>query len=370
MTLNAIYYPHTAVREEKFLKHSLLYWDEIEYISPFPNFNHLPRYPGADLKALAAFVKPRVPTEKEKKKAHGEIMKLIEGDLPAWLKVDRGVVDAAEHEAYFMFRDKLLPETWKELEKRGIVHFKKHGHLDDYVSHTYLGLTLMAILARCCAGSLKHTITDQSDAYASFLKHLEFLSGSDGTSPLDPASRATFERWLGVLRTKDPQTKDAERRSLVSITLDVIDAGALSVKTLIRMRTDKTAFAADLRNNYAKAIEEYVEKLSAPNLDETDAGSLREEFRKVMKRDRDKLYEELAPVAKKTLLSKEVAIAITAPLVGAAVLQSSGIGTLTGGAFAVRALGELYTTYQSNRDAVFARHPMAFVYSAKKFRLY
>jgi hypothetical protein len=33
--LSAIYYPHTAVRDENFLKHALLYCDEIEYISPF-----------------------------------------------------------------------------------------------------------------------------------------------------------------------------------------------------------------------------------------------------------------------------------------------------------------------------------------------
>jgi len=29
----AIYYPHTAIRDENFLKHAMLYWDEIEYIS-------------------------------------------------------------------------------------------------------------------------------------------------------------------------------------------------------------------------------------------------------------------------------------------------------------------------------------------------
>ena len=42
--LRAVYYPHTAVRDRNFLKHALLYWDEIEYISPGRDFDPLPDY--------------------------------------------------------------------------------------------------------------------------------------------------------------------------------------------------------------------------------------------------------------------------------------------------------------------------------------
>lgn len=369
--LNAIYYPHTAVRDENFLKHALLYWDEIEYIAPFEDFNALPRYPGEASRVLSQFLKPRVPTNQEKERAHREIMKLVEGDLPAWLQVDR-TSEPDEHRTYSMFRDKLLPETWRELEHRGVVQFSRHGNLADYVSHTYLGFTLMAILAKSCAGTLKHTVTDRADAYGSFLKHLEFLSGADDVraDPLDPASAGTYRRWLDVLDVKRWQQEDSEREQLVSITLEVIDAGSLSVDALVRLRTDKTALAAELRKNYGAAVEEYVDKLSTPGLLDTDALTLREEFRRKMTRDMNRLYEELRPVGRKTLLSKEVAVALAAPLIGATVLTSSGIGSLLGGGLAIGALGKLRTEYRSARDAVFAKHPMAFLYAAQRVRLY
>jgi hypothetical protein len=369
--LGAIYYPHTAVRDENFLKHALLYWDEINYISPWEDFSALPRYSGETTKALAKFLIPHVPTKQEKERAHAEIMGLVDNDLPSWLQVDR-VGKADEHQTYAMFRDKLLPETWSELRERGMVQFTRHGDLDDYVSHTYLGLTLMAILARCCAGTLKHTITDRTDAYESFMKHLETLSASDakrrGRSHREKSK--TYRKWLDVLGVQRAQAEDVERKRLVSITLEVVDAQSVSVDTLVRLRTDKSALASEMRGNYAKAVEDYVDKLTAPHLLETDAVTLREEFRKKMSDDMKKLSEELGPIGWKTVLSKELAVAIVASAVGAGVLASSGIGSTLGGALAIGALGKLRTEYRSARDAVFGKHSMAFLYAAKSVRLY
>jgi hypothetical protein len=55
----AVYYPHTAIRDENFLKHGLLYWDEIEFVSPFDGYDVLPRYPDSMIRELARFTKPR-----------------------------------------------------------------------------------------------------------------------------------------------------------------------------------------------------------------------------------------------------------------------------------------------------------------------
>ena len=63
---SAVYYPHTAIRDEDFLKHGLLYWDEIEFVSPFHGYDVMPRYPQTVIRELAKFTKPRVPTEEEK----------------------------------------------------------------------------------------------------------------------------------------------------------------------------------------------------------------------------------------------------------------------------------------------------------------
>jgi hypothetical protein len=299
-------------------------------------------------------------------------MKLVDGDLPGWLQIDRDSTDD-ERQTYSMFEHKLLPETWQELEARKIVFPKLgNGGLRDYASHTFLGLTLMAILARCCAGTVKHTITDQRDAYQTVLKHIEFLSGSNeaGDGPLDPESRRTFERWGSVLGVQRPRAEDTERERLISITLEVIDSNSLSVDALVRLRTDKQALGVTLRQNYADSIEEYVDKLSEPGLLDTDVSALRDEFKKKMTLDMEMLYEELAPVARRTILSKEVAVALAAPVAGAALLTSSGIGVPLGGALAIGALGKLHTEYRSARDAVFSKHPMAFLYRAKRFRVY
>src|SRR5262249_5559648 len=159
-------------------------------------------------------------------------------------------------------------------------------------------------------------------------------------------------------------------RQLISVTLDVINAKSLSVDALIRLRTDKTALASELRQNYSKAVEEYVDKLSDPALVKTDALALRQEFRQKITLDMKRLYEELRRVAWKTALAKEVGVALAAPAAGAAILPSSGVGALLGGAFAVGALTRLHTEYRSARATVFAKHPMAFLYSAKRTRLY
>ena len=49
--------------------------------------------------------------------------------------------------------------------------------------------------------TLKHTITYRTEAYGTFLKHLELLSGRpDGQAgPLDPNSGRTFRRWFNAM---------------------------------------------------------------------------------------------------------------------------------------------------------------------------
>jgi hypothetical protein len=191
--------------------------------------------------------------------------------------------------------------------------------------------------------------------------------------PLDSASGGVFRKWWDSLGGQRPQKEDTAREQLVSITLEVIDAESLSVDALVRLRTetDKKKLAAKLRQNYAEAVEEYVNKLSEPELLETDAHNLRDDFKRKMEIDLGLLLEELAPIGIKTVLSKEVAVAVAASVAGSAVLTSSGIGSVLGGALAVGALGRLRSEYRSARDAVFAKqHPMAFLYAAKRVRLY
>lgn len=368
---SAVYYPHTAIRDENFLKHGLLYWDQIEFVSPFHGYDVLPRYPQTVIRELAQFTKPYVPTEEEKKRAHEQIMALVAGDLPSWLTIPGHKEDDSD-QRYSMFSKKLLHETWHELQKRKLVRMERGHGGDDYVSHSYLGLTMMAILARSCAGTVKHTITDQNDSYFTLLKHLQFLSGETeaGRAAVDERSRETYRRWLDTLGVTKGQAEDKARETLVSITLDVIDAKSLSVDDLLKLRNDKTQFAAELRQNYAKALETHLAPLSEPDITETDAKALLHDFRRAMQQDLDRLYDELKLNAMRTLLSKEVAVAIAAPLVGSTALIASGVGSVLGGALGIAALGKVAIDYRSSRNTVFQKHPMAFLYSGRGIRLY
>jgi hypothetical protein len=107
------------------------------------------------------------------------------------------------------------------------------------------------------------------------------------------------------------------RQTLVSVTLDVIDSKNLAVGDLLKLRNDKTKFAAELGQNYAQAVEKQVAQLTNPTLSATDTRAVVEDFRRAMQQDLGRLYDELKLGAVKTLLSKEAAVAIAAPLAGA-----------------------------------------------------
>jgi hypothetical protein len=297
-------------------------------------------------------------------------MALLAEDLPQWLMIPRDTEN--DNRRYSMFSRKLLHKTWHELERRNLVRMQPGHGGDDYVSHTYLGLTMMAILARNCAGKQKHTITDQNDSYFGLLKHLQFLSGETeaGRTAVDERSRQTYRRWLDTLGVAEEQAADKARETLVSITLDVIDAKSLSVKDLLKLRNDKTRFSAELRQNYAKALEMHLAPLSAPDITPTDAKGLLDDFRRAMQQDLDRLHDELKLNALKTMLSKEVAVAITAPIVSSTALIASGVGSVLAGAIGIGTLGKVAVDYRSSRNALFQKHPMAFLYSGKGVRLY
>jgi hypothetical protein len=119
---------------------------------------------------------------------------------------------------------------------------------------------------------------------------------------------------LGVTKSS---AEDEARQTLVSVTLDVIDSKNLAVGDLLKLRNDKTKFAAELGQNYAQAVEKQVAQLTNPTLSATDTRAVVEDFRRAMQQDLGRLYDELKLGAVKTLLSKEAAVAIAAPLAGA-----------------------------------------------------
>jgi hypothetical protein len=366
----ALYYPHTAIQDENFLKHALLYWDQIEYISPYHGFDPVRDYHNPAVREALRITKPHLPTPDEKKRAHKIILELVDGGLPTWLQVNRTSVDAEERHLYGMYRYKLLPETWNALEELRLVQSDRRGDFDDYVAHTYLGLTIMAILARCCAGTLRHTITDRDESYLALTRCIQSLDNPDGLTRGRRSRKTLSERWLNALGMAQSHVEQEIREVLLTITLDVIDTKSIPLDVLLALRNDKSKLTGELRQNYAKAIQDCVDEITEPGRTKTDMQFLIEEFRRRMQQDLARLYAELRPLGCKTVLSKEVAVAVVAPILGSTSLIASGVGPILGGAIGIGALGKLAAEYKSSRASVFQRHPMAFLYASKGARLY
>jgi hypothetical protein len=98
--------------------------------------------------------------------------------------------------------------------------------------------------------------------------------------------------------------------------------------------------------------------LSAPQLTETDAKALLDDFRRAMRQGLDRLYDDLRLNPLKTLLSKEVAVAIAAPLMGGTAFITSGVGSVLGGG-ARQGVGRLSNL--SKRDVAEVPHGVSLV---------
>lgn len=347
--LSALYYPHTSVQHEGIIKTALLLWDKLEYVVPHESYR--PEYRnGLIAEAMNIVGAPRVPTEAEKRRAHAHIEELTQRQLPTQFYFNRERPNAYKHH-YEVWPQKLLPKTWDLLRES-----QWAGELlgnSDYPMTEPAGLTVMSVLADCCAGTTRTRITDRDAAYAT----LSNILGSDSRS-----------------RLADRKPVDEQ---LVAITLSIIDAPSMSLGKLVEFRKREVGQGGhairDLRHRYLGGLEAYVNKLKSEDATESDALEIKREFEQKMKDDLAHLREELGLAKRETLLSKEILVTTLAafgtvaawayghpiPLPGA--LTSGGAIATVGGALGA---GNKYLTH---RRTVLKNHPMAYLHELQKF---
>src|SRR3954447_2273836 len=104
---SAVYYPHTKIQSPALLKHSLLLWDRIEFITPDREYR--PAYRNRDMqRAIEMIGSFRHPNDAEKATAHEHIMEAVtRPDLPPELF-------NAELQ-YAVYPEKFSDETWHML---------------------------------------------------------------------------------------------------------------------------------------------------------------------------------------------------------------------------------------------------------------
>ena len=157
---SALYYPHVSVENESLVKTALLLWDRLEFIVPFRGFK--PEYQNPLMaRAMELIGAPRVPNQEEQKETHSHIAHLVQQPLPPQFYFQERTNKNSEYE---MHPEKLLPETWQILKDS-----KLSGSMlpnMDFPMTEPAGLTIMSILADCCAGSTRSRVTDRGAAYA------------------------------------------------------------------------------------------------------------------------------------------------------------------------------------------------------------
>src|SRR5215813_11550068 len=106
---SALYYPHTSVESVDLVKSALLLWDRLEFIVPWENFKAQYDNPLVE-RAMELIGAPRYPNDAEKREAHVHIEDLATRPLPPdFFLSTQGI---SEFDAYEIYPQKLLPETW------------------------------------------------------------------------------------------------------------------------------------------------------------------------------------------------------------------------------------------------------------------
>lgn len=141
------------------MRSALLMWDEIKVIVPWEGFK-----PQHDRPAMAAAWElvggTMSPDSVQQRRAHKSIKELLEAGLSVDVLYRD---DAPTQEAYEMWPQKLLPETWDLLrEHRMTATPLANG---DYPFEEQGGLAVMSKLADACAGTTFARWTDRFLAY-------------------------------------------------------------------------------------------------------------------------------------------------------------------------------------------------------------
>src|SRR5260370_4433531 len=206
MMRSALYYPHTQIQSTSLLKTSLLLWEQREFHVPARAYKL--SYPDAEVsEAVELIGVQRCPTEDEKKDVHVKLEEFVARDLPPVFYY-RSL--PGQSEAYEIYPQKLLYDTWQMLQKAQLT--SKPLANSDYPATAATGLTTMSMLADSCACGTRSRSTDRGAAYATITN----------------------------LVAHDKRPIQATYDAVVPLTLKTLELSNISLKQLIRFRKRET----------------------------------------------------------------------------------------------------------------------------------
>ena len=108
---SALYYPHTAVRNEHLVKAALLLWDRLEFIVPRPHFR--PRHGGRNIsKAMELIGAPHYPGDDEKQEAHKRLKEVVSRKLPPQFYFSRRPDRNLDKHYYEIYPEQAFPRIF------------------------------------------------------------------------------------------------------------------------------------------------------------------------------------------------------------------------------------------------------------------
>ena len=339
---SALYFPHTEIRSEGLFTTALLLWDQVHVLVPWDGYQ--PSYKNKDhAMAFELIGKCHAPSQDEKKQAHEFVEDFATRPLPDAFSYT-SVTNPSE--VYEVYPQKFRHDTWDVLMKTGL----SGGSLPnlDMPMSAPAGLSLMSILADCCAGQTLARITDRGAAYAS-------LAG-----------------LLAQESDTEVEAQGATER-LSALTIQVIDTAGIPLKKLIGFRENEVKSASGhalrgLRHRYLDRLSTQASNLIAARK-KSDRAEIERQFKQEMVDDLKELRSELRLSAGETLGSKDVVIsvvagvgAVVAPLIGMPVpdvVSASGAAAIIGGLLSLR------SKFAKSRYDILKKHPMAYLYEMK-----
>ena len=343
---SAVYYPHTEIQSVGFLKSCLLLWDRVDLIVPHPEYN-FDRSRREFAQAIDLLCGKLVPSEQQKAEAHDLIEEFAARQLPEEFFYFPG-----QHSHYMtrgVWPQKFLFKTWRMLEEAGFTdRLLANG---DYPMQDAAAMTIMSLLADCCAGDAFARVTDRVSAYASITNLLRGLPDQEGED--HPSEYA-----------------------IVPVTLNILNLSKISLGQLIHYRRreemERGHSLRDLRHNYSDRIACHVSELKHITRP-SDRREATRQFREDLSTDLRDLKSELRSNVLDISFSKEVIITTLA--VAGSAFSASHLGlnidinetaTYAGRAIALGGLAAVSNRYLQNRLAALRRHPMAYLYELNR----
>ena len=341
---SALYYPHTEIRSERLLKSSLMLWDRVHVIVPFDDYK--PGYDSAEFqKCFDLIGRCHYPSSDEKKRTHELIEDFATRPLPdsfSYFSVK------SPNETYEVYPQKLLPESWDVLQRAGLAGAPLANA--DYPTAGHTGLSLMSLLADCCAGDTLARVTDQSAAYAT-------LSGL-----------LTDSASVGFGLAK-------EREVLLALTLKTVDADSIPLSKWIKLREREVGAAdgyqvRDLRHRFVEHLE-----VQAKSIATARSGAERQEIEIQLEEDIQDDYRALREALKleawQSFPTKEIMVSALggAAAIGALFLNSvvpmPDVVSSTGAIASIGGVLASKSKYVKARRKVLQDHPISYLYEAR-----